>query len=192
MTQSPNQHREPGAALLHLLDRAVTPELLAESTLDAAKPLEIRATTLSGLVLFRMGMETFALPAKSLRRATPYAAPTRIPHRSSSLLRGLCNIRGELVLCADLRTLLGLERTEIEATETRRMLVIGPESGSWAFEVDALLGIERIDESGVLTPPITVEHSRGAYVRGIVAIGNENVSVLDGERVLTGFKAALA
>ena len=96
------------------------------------------------------------------------------------------------MLCADLRTLLGLERPETEATDLRRMLVIGPESGSWAFEVDALLGIERIDESGVLTPPITVEQSRGAYVRGIVLIGTEKVSVLDGERVLAGFKAALA
>ncbi len=184
------------SALLRLLDQPVSPEDLAAGARAAANPSEARQSGSAGIVLFALGEETLAVPAKLLRRVTPVTSPIRIPHRTSGVLRGLCNIRGELVLCADLRHLLGMPaQANAEApTESgsRRMVVIGPTDAPWAFEVDSLKGVERIDPTNLMDAPLTVEHAIGAFVAGLVEIEGTRVTVLDGERVLAGFKAGLA
>ena len=185
-------------AVLRLLDRSVTDVDLAAGAEGAARVAERRSRDSFGVLLFRLGKETLAVPAKVLRLTTPYTKPAPIPGRTTGLLRGLCNIRGELALCADLRRLLGLEaaaaesNVTTEAGDNRRMVVIGPAEASWAFAVDGLIGVERIDENELQAPPMTVEHAIGAFVMGLAEIDGVQVTVLDGERILDGFKAALA
>lgn len=186
-----------GEAILRLLDRPVSAvELEAGSALAAAAE-ESRSARSVRLLLFRIGQEAAALPAEMLRRVTPAARPSPIPHRTSGVLRGVCNIRGELVLCADLRRLLGLPaRDESAAADTpadpRRMIVLGPTDNSWAFEVDALLGVESVDTGAFRAAPVTVEHSISAFTTGVTDVGGRCVTILDGERILAGFKAGLA
>lgn len=183
-------------AIQRLLDRPVTPADLAAGTEMAARPPQSRMTRSVRVLLFRLGNETAALPAKVLRRVTPHARVSPIPHRTSGVLRGICNIRGELVLCADLRRLLGLADPEGEpgafASDPRRMVVLGPADNSWVFEVDALMGVENVDPSTFREPPMTVGHSIGDYTVGVSEIGGRCVTILDGERILAGFKAGLA
>jgi chemotaxis signal transduction protein len=71
------------------------------------------------------------------------------------------------------------------------MVVIGPADNSWAFEVEALIGIERIDAAKIEPAPTTVRHALGAFTSGVTHIEGQCVTVLDAERVLAGFKAAL-
>jgi len=186
----------PGTGALHrLLDRPIPPDDLTLAAESAAKPADPGERGRIGIVLFGMSSETFALPANVVRRVTPFAPPVRIPHRSSGILRGVCNVRGELVLCGDLRALLGmpaLDAAQKEAgIEAKRTMVIGPANASWAFEVDALRGIGRIEQASLAAAPLTVEHALGAFVTGLAEIEGTRVTVLDGERVLAGFKAAL-
>jgi len=191
-----NSHAESKAAtansLFTLLDRPVSPADLLSAAEDAALPADPGERGRVGIVLFGLEGETLALPASVVRRVTPFAPPVRIPHRSSGVLRGVCNVRGELVLCADLRRLLGLPAREVAESEVLRTMVIGPASASWAFEVDALHGIGRINPGALGIAPLTVEHSLGAFVTGLTEIEGRAVTVLDGERILAGFRAALA
>jgi chemotaxis signal transduction protein len=179
-------------ALLRLLDRPVSEAELRSAADEAALPADSGERGRIGIVLFGLDGETLALPANFVRRVTPFAPPVRIPHRSSGVLRGVCNVRGELVLCADLRRQLGLKARETEDSDSLRTMVIGPASASWAFEVDALHGIGRINQSDLAMAPLTVEHSLGAFVTGLTEIEGRAVTVLDGERILAGFRAALA
>ena len=113
-------------------------------------------------------------------------------------MRGVCNIRGELILCADLRSMLGLPAPAAadgavkNDADPRRMVVMGPADGSWAFEVDGVIGVERIADSGLGPAPVTVKYALAGYTLGVADIRDERVTVLDGERVLKGFQAALA
>lgn len=187
----------PSSAVLRLLDQPVCAADLAAGAEAASRPAATHVSGTTGVLLFRLDNECLAIPARLLRRTTAYTRPLPIPNRSTGILRGLCNIRGELVLCADLRRLLGLpahdnaETSGDTGADARRMVVIGPAGASWVFEVDALIGVERIDPQSLRLPPMTVEHALGACVAGLTEIAGAGVSVLDGERVLAGFKAGL-
>lgn len=188
----------PDGAIMRLLDRPLSDADLEAGAEWAARPAIAREGSMIGLLVFRLGGETAGLPAKLLRRVTPWARPTPIPHRTTAVLRGVCNIRGELVLCADLHRLLGLpDRRATEAGPTgtndaRRMVVIGPQDAPWVFEVEGLVGIDRTPTALLRPPPVTVELAMPAYTTGIADIMGERVTVLDGERVLAGFQAGLA
>jgi chemotaxis signal transduction protein len=185
------------SAILRLLDRPIGPTELDAGTTLAARPVDAGRGQAVRLLLFRIGEESAAIPAKQLRRVTPLARPSPIPHRSSRVLRGICNIRGEIVLCADLHRLLGLpDRAAATApqeasADPRRMVVIGPPDNSWAFEVEALLGVENVDPASFRAPPVTVEYSLGHFTLGVTEIGGRCVTILDGERLLGGFSAGL-
>lgn len=195
---SPAALSQPAAsdAILRLLDRPLSAADLAAGAAFAARPPEARIVRTTRLLLFRIGDESAALPAAALRRVTPIARTVPIPHRSSGVLRGLSNIRGELVLCADLRRLLGLPASSAAppaaSSDQRRMVVIGPADNSWVFEVDALIGVESVDPAAIRPPPVTVEYSLGAFTTGVTEIDSRPVTVLDPERILAGFKAALS
>ncbi|MCC6677742.1 MAG: chemotaxis protein CheW [Phycisphaerales bacterium] len=190
-----SQHTD---AIQRLLDRPVTAADLDAGAELAALPAEARNRRTVRYLLFRIGGETAALPAMVLRRVTPAARAVPIPHRTAGVLRGVCNIRGELVLCADLRRLLGLPAHDREVAgvdgskDTRCMIVVGPADNSWAFEVDALMGIEGADPSEFRAPPVTVEHAIGDFTLGVTEIGGRCVTVLDSDRVLAGFRMGLA
>lgn len=184
-------------AILRLLDRPITPADLNAGAALAELPAEPSRRDSVRYLLFRIGDETAALPASILRRVTPAARPVPIPHRTSGTLLGVCNIRGELVLCADLRRLLGLpsrdpaDANNNAATGARRMVVLGPADQCWAFEVDALLGIESIDPATLRSPPVTVEHARSHFTAGVADVAGVSVTFLDADRILAGFKAGL-
>ncbi len=187
-----------GHAILRLLDRPVEAATLDTDAALAAAPAESGFRKALRLLLFRLGDETAALHVKSLRRVTPVARAIPIPHRTSGVLRGVCNIRGELVLCADLRRLLGLPEREpaIAAADPsldpRRMVVVGPAENSWAFEVDALMGVESVDPAAFRDPPMTVAHALADFTLGVTEVNGSCVTVLESDRVLAGFKAGLA
>jgi chemotaxis-related protein WspD len=181
-------------AVLRLLDRPITTAELDAGAALAALPAEARSGETVRFLLFSMGGEIAALPAKALRRVTPAARAVPIPHRTTGILRGVCNIRGELVLCADLHRLLGLpERAGADASgDSRRMVVVGPAENCWAFEVDELMGIESADPGAFREAPVTVARSIADFTSGVTEFGGRCVTVLDAERVLAGFKAGLA
>jgi chemotaxis-related protein WspD len=195
---APRSHRATGDSILRLLDRPISGADLAANAELAARPVHARTGRMSGVVVFQLGAELAALPATLLRRVTPVAQARPIPHRSSPVFRGVCNIRGELVLCADLRAMLGVPAREPSdapgdgVSDPHRMVVIGSPDDSWAFEADGVLGVESVELSELRSPPVTVAYALGAYTMGIADIGGRSVTVLDGDRILTGFKAGLS
>jgi chemotaxis signal transduction protein len=72
------------------------------------------------------------------------------------------------------------------------MVVIGPAENSWAFEVDALIGIERLDMADLRPPPVTVEYAMSAFTMGLIDIDGRRVTMLDGERIIAAFKAGIS
>src|SRR6185295_3819069 len=99
-----------GSAAGRLLDRDLPEGYLRETTdVVSAEKRTVDSGTES-LMIFRIGVEWLTLPTKILQEVTEPGRIHRLPHRGG-ILRGLVNVRGELLLCVALDVMLGLERS---------------------------------------------------------------------------------
>jgi chemotaxis signal transduction protein len=185
-----------GGAILRLLDRPLTAEELHEATARVARPLEPPEKDVVRLLLVRVGDEELAFPARDVAQVTGAASVHRIPHRTNKTIRGLCNVDGDLMLCADLAALLEVDvaaTDRAEANEQRRMVVLGDEAHRWVVEVDAVKGVLPVSPHTYQRPPITVAAALGRYTAALVPLdGGALAALLDAERLIAGFQAALS
>ncbi len=185
----------PKLDLQRLLDRPLDPAELEIAAQSAAIPAEAGARTRLGVLTFRIAGEALAIPAKSLRRITTHAPVVPIPHRQGKLLRGLCNVRGELVLCMDLASLLGLSEpasSPPRRTELERTVVLGPADAPWAFQADELHGVERIDPAAILTLVSHLSPALQASATGCFEHEARAFTLLDPERIMQAFAGGVA
>ncbi len=96
------------AASQRLFEREPPPACVEEWTRERARSEEDGQGPTVALLLFRLGEEWLALDVHWLIEATEPHTVHRIPHRTSRLLQGLVNIRGELQLCVSPREVLGV------------------------------------------------------------------------------------
>lgn len=174
-----------------LLERPLQ-EDLGKVTERYAQPLPSQ-TRAKGKVfmVFRIGREWLALPARCIKVITHPVAVRQIPHRNNPLLRGLANIAGALELVVSLETLLGLEAlsgaaaeaVEQEAAQRKRraiprMLLLGSQSGGFAFAVDEVLGSYRHVAESMQPVPSTLERARLRYVSDTIELEADARSIM--------------
>ena len=120
-------------------------------------------------VAFRMGGETFLVAREETREVLGYpAAVTRIPG-AKSWVKGLANIRGQLMPMLDLRQFLGSGTTT--PGRNSRIIVVNHRESPAGLVVDEVLGFRRFTESEFnAEPPPTVirceSYLAGAFRRG--------------------------
>lgn len=142
-----------------------------------------RAVDSLSLIVFRLSDQLFALPVRVLHEVTHPCVIHTLPHRSNELLLGLVNIRGEILLCASLSNLLGLETAANppHSRMTLRMLVVGQEDSKWVFPVDQVHRISRIYLDELKAVPVVISQANETYTQGVIDWRNEKVNYLDAE-----------
>ncbi len=181
----------------------MTADDLQEATARVSRAIAPPERQVESLLLFLLRKETFAIPVTSVQCVTRPASVHRIPHRSNKIIRGMCNVDGELLLCVDLASLLDIGAKQLgeesssdahagdQDDDARRMIVMGEASGPWVTEIDALSGVIRTDPANYRPPPITVEHALSRFTSWLVPCGDGHAALLDVQRLLAGFEAAL-
>jgi twitching motility protein PilI len=120
-------------------------------------------------VAFRLGGEAFLLAREETREVLAYpAAVSRVPG-ARAWIRGLSNVRGQLLPVIDLRAFLGAGATSI--TRTSRVLVANHREIPAGLVVDEVMGFRRFYESEFAAdlPPTLLRCERylaGAFKRG--------------------------
>src|SRR3954470_1625658 len=76
---------------------------------EAGEPIAGGERDRVGVLIFRLGQEWLAFRTQTVAEVTLPRPVHRIPHRSSEVLIGLVNLRGQLQLCISLSGLLGVE-----------------------------------------------------------------------------------
>lgn len=120
-------------------------------------------------VAFRMGGETFLVAREETREVLGYpAAVTRIPG-AKSWVKGLANVRGQLLPMLDLRQFLGSAPTA--SGRNTRVVVVNHRDIPAGLMVDEVLGFRRFAETEFSPdPPPTVircdSYLAGAFRRG--------------------------
>jgi len=120
-------------------------------------------------VAFRMGGETFLVAREETREVLGYpAAITRIPG-AKSWVKGLANVRGQLLPMLDLRQFLGSGATT--PGRNTRVVMVNHRDIPAALIVDEVLGFRRFAESefDAEAPPTVIRcdiYLAGAFRRG--------------------------
>jgi twitching motility protein PilI len=120
-------------------------------------------------VAFRMGGETFLVAREETREVLGYpVAVTRIPG-AKGWVKGLANVRGQLLPMLDLRQFLGSGATA--AGRNTRVVVVNHREIPAGLMVDEVLGFRRFAESefDAEAPPTVIRcdtYLAGAFRRG--------------------------
>jgi twitching motility protein PilI len=152
---------EPFALLVELEQRA-------KAAIAAGSGAERAAEEWIG-VAFRIGAQTFVASRADVREVLP--APehvTRVPG-AKPWMRGITNVRGQLLTVVDLKAFLGSGSTPQD--RRARMLFLTSREVPSAVLVDEVLGFRRFNDEDFLEqsprPEIRCEHFlAGAYRRG--------------------------
>lgn len=92
--------------------------------------------------VFRCCGESWAVPALSLRSVIPARQLSPLP-LSHECLAGLANVHKEIVPVFDLHSLIGVASER----ESRQMLIMESDSGSWGILIEQVEGLESLEVS---------------------------------------------
>ena len=154
-----------------LLDREPNTAHIQDWQAQQAVPATLRARAQTSVVVFRLGPEWLALPTRLLREIIEPMPAHRVPHRHDSRFMGLINVRGELIPCIDLGRVLSLGHDPIQNSKAwARMLIVERNAEAWAFRVDDVEGIQRVPDSALRPPPVTVGSGSPSFTAQIFGL----------------------
>ncbi len=168
-----------GSLLAGMADKEVTLEKLASHPQPSAR--EIGPP--SKFVIFRLAEQVYAIPMQRVLETDRMPRVTFVPGLPSSL-RGITNLRGDILPIVDLRQLFGLGETELTAGH-RLLIVKSNDNSQVGLIVDALggLGTFGIDRSPDLQQIENQELKQ--LLNGCGEHKGQTVNVLDLDKVFT-------
>ncbi|MDX2166673.1 MAG: chemotaxis protein CheW [Deltaproteobacteria bacterium] len=173
-------------AARQVLERPAPDDYLAQWAARLALPEDEEQGETRSLVVFVLAGRHFALPTATFVEAVEVRPVHVIPHRRG-VLTGLANIRGELQLCVSLPALLALPAAD-SAPARPRLAVIEHDEARWAFAVDDLLGVQRVEVDDLTAPPADA-HPLVAQHFPLRAV---TVALLDESRLGAALRQAVA
>ncbi len=180
-------------AAVELLDRELPPGYLIGASgrlaLSGTAPMRGGASA----VIFRIGAEWLALATIVFKEVCEVRPIHSLPHQRGGVVRGIANIRGELLVCVSLCALLGIERSQTNIAKSKeRLLVAGPDGSRVVFPVDEVHGIHRFDASELRDAPATVARATSTYTRAMLSWQQHSVGVLDHQLLFTSLNRSLS
>lgn len=172
------------AAAVQLLDRPLSPEYRREWTEHFAREKTLTTPARVSVVIFRIGLEWLALRTQVFQEIAERRGMHSLPHRRRGIVIGLVNVRGELLICAALDRLLGLE-SAVPAPRLRsrtvfdRLLVSDWKGNRFAFPVDEVQGIHRLNQEDIREAPSTVSGSASRCSSGVFRWRERTIGLLD-------------
>jgi chemotaxis-related protein WspD len=184
-------------AAAQLLDAEVPAGRLDEWTGHFARAETVTEPGTHSVVVFRIGLEWLALPTAVFKEVAPLRPIHSLPHRRNGAVLGLANVRGELLVCVSLGTVLGLDQTppvksDKPRTQHRRLLVASREGSRLVFPVDEVHGIHRCPPSALKDVPATVAKATATYTKSIFAWEKRTVGCLDDQLLFYTLNRSLA
>ncbi len=177
------------------MEKAVPAEYLAHWSKAYSQPNPAKASKHYSVVVFRLGLEWFALPALHCQSIENRSSIHSIPRYTNRLLLGMVNIRGTLQLCFSIERLLhvALDRCESGANIAvyKRLLVLAYNQQNYVFPVDEVGGIERIDDARLENPPATLTQRQAEFLKGVIKTEKKRIALLDSTRLFPALEDAI-
>lgn len=175
-----------------LFDREIPADYQREVSEDLAAVAAPVGEETESVLILRVGSEWFALRTQVFQEVSTYQKPYVVPFRSSSLLAGLVNVTGELLLCISLETALELPPESGTKSAGRPRLCVGANGRErFAFRVDEILGVRRVPCNLMQPVPVTVAKSPSAQATSCFEVEGRNVGLIDERRLFSSLDRSL-
>ena len=175
---------------VNLLNREAPPDYIAEWTAHVAAENKAAEPGTQSVVIFRIDQEWLALPTDSLQEVMDHYTIRTLPDRRGGIVRGLINVRGELMLCIALEVLLGVGTVKTRSPKDRLLIF---RRGRFAVQVNEVFGVHRYHPDDLRLPPATLrKSSSGSHTIGILRWQTKAVACLDDAFILCALDKGMA
>ena len=123
----------------------------------------------------------FGVEVEKVQEVIRYQQMTRVP-LAPSVVRGLINLRGQIVTAIDLRGRLGLR--ERAAGDLPMNVVVRHEDGAVSLLVDEIGDVLEVEEETFELPPGTLSGEAGELIRGVYKLKDKLLIALDTDKML--------
>lgn len=135
---------------------------------------------------FRIGNENYGLELSQTREIIEYSGITEVP-LMPNFLRGVINLRGEVVPVIDLAVRLG--RSSIEVQRRTCIIVVeltnNDQHHVLGLLADAVSEVIEMDDENIEDAPSFGANIRAEFIQGIAKQGDEFVVLLDANNALS-------
>jgi purine-binding chemotaxis protein CheW len=154
-----------------------------EATISqAANGKEERKHLSTQLIVFRLGEEEYALHIDQIKEVVITPHITRMP-QTPTFVRGVANIRGNIIAIIDLEQKFGIQRKQEESQESEGNYTLVIESDEYKMgvlvkEVPNTLAVSEADIEDTTNVIQDTGVDQG-YVKGVVKYGNRLLILID-------------
>lgn len=132
-------------------------------------------------VIFKLDNEYYGLNIKNVQAIERFQSYTRVPN-SPKYIKGVINLRGEVVPIMDLRTKLKLKTKEID--NNTRIIVAKHDEIVIGLIVDTSSEVLEIDNDHIDRPPSNGGDESQNYFEGIGKVNNRLIIIINLEKLL--------
>jgi len=132
---------------------------------------------------FSIEEQHFAVPVQSVQEVIRYQEMTRVP-LAPAVIRGLINLRGQIVVAYDLRKRLGYP--ELQENRKPMNVVVRADGETVSLLVDEIGDVIEVKEDCAEQPPETLQAHMRELVQGVYKLKDQLLLVLDTEKTVAG------
>lgn len=130
------------------------------------------------LCTFKLGDQAFGVDALTVQELIRHQTMTRVPQAPESV-RGLINLRGQIVTAIDLRSRLGM--SPLDDGRQPMNVVIRADEGPVSLLVDQIGDVIEVSDDCFEAPPDTLGGTAREYIRGAYKLADRLLLLLDCE-----------
>jgi purine-binding chemotaxis protein CheW len=151
---------------------------------SAAATLAERLGTTAELqfATFYVGHMLLGVDIKVVQEINRQSEITQVPH-APEYVRGVINLRGDVATVVDLRTILGLPKSD--SNQQTRNLIVHHQGEAIGLLVDRISDILTLRDDEINPPPTNVDGVDGRLMSGVCTLESEIVVLLDIDEVLS-------
>jgi purine-binding chemotaxis protein CheW len=164
------------------LDQAVEDVLARRAASLAQEAAEDNASDRIALLLFRIGVEWYAVRVEDVRELYQEYEVTPVPC-VPDFIQGVVNIRGEILSVVDLAKIMGLGLALAEGQQLPAIVVSSREVAA-AMVVDEIGDIIELPHGGIEAPVTIIDRQQAEFVSGSVYVDGTLIGVVSVDRVL--------
>ncbi|MBQ7925091.1 MAG: chemotaxis protein CheW [Lachnospiraceae bacterium] len=127
-------------------------------------------------IVIRLGEEQFGIDIRFIDNIVRMQRMTRVP-KVPEYLKGVINLRGEVIPVMSIRLKMGLEVDEI--TKATRIIILKQEEGNMGIIVDEVKEVVTLSMDDVEKMTGSGKKGKGNFISGVGKHGSELISLLD-------------